>query len=200
MTWTTILFMLLGYLVCNINLAQLIAKKRGVNLRAVGSRNPGASNVFMTVGPWFGVAVAVFDILKAAAVVLAARLLCPDVEYIGYLTGLGCLLGNLFPCFHRFRGGKGFATFVGLTLGVDWLFTVCLIAVVALITIFTGYIVLGTYTSIASYPLYVFFLAGGIVPMLIVLTVSLLIFSKHLENIDRLRDGSEMRLRLFQKR
>ena len=195
-----ILFMILGYLVCNVNLAQWIARRRGVNIRAVGSKNPGASNVFMMVGPWMGVAVALFDILKAAAVVLAARMICPEVECIGYLTGLGCLLGNLFPCFHGFRGGKGFATFVGLTLGMDWMFMLGLVAVVALITIFTGYIVLGTYTAIASYPVYVFFLAGGMVPMLIVLTVSLLIFSKHLENIDRLRDGSEMRLNLWKKR
>jgi len=195
-----ILFMILGYLVCNVNLAQWIARRRGVNIRSVGSRNPGASNVFMTVGPWLGVAVAVFDILKAAAVVMAARWLCPQMEYIGYLTGLGCLLGNLFPCFHGFRGGKGFATFVGLTLGMDWMFTVGLVVIVALITIFTGYIVLGTYTAIASYPVYVFLLAGGVVPMLIVLTVSLLIFSKHLENIDRLRDGSEMRLNLLRRK
>ena len=66
--------------------------------------------------------------------------------------------------------------------------------------VMTGYIVLGTYTAIASYPVYVFLLAGGVVPMLIVLTVSLLIFSKHLENIDRLRDGSEMRLNLLRRK
>lgn len=197
MIWKYILCAVLGYLLCNINVALLVTRTSKVDLRREGSNNPGASNVFMKVGPLKGVLVAVLDILKTAAAVFLARLVFPEAEYIGYVTGLACVVGNIFPCFLRFRGGKGFATFVGMTLGMNWQFFFALVVIVGLITLFLGYIVVGTYLSIAAYPVYVFLVNGAYIPAAITLVASLVILYRHYENIGRLRNGTEMRLDLL---
>lgn len=200
MYWSYLLCAVLGYLLCNINVAVLLGKWKGVDIRAVGTNNPGASNVFLSLGPAMGVLVGALDILKTAAAVVIAKLVFPDALYIGYVTGVACILGNLFPCFHGFRGGKGFATFVGMTLGMHWQFFLGLVVVVALITLFSGYIVFGTLLSITAYPVYVFFMDGAWIPVMIIAVASLAMLYRHRENFMRLREMKEMKLDLFHRK
>src|SRR5438094_3986576 len=98
---------------------------RGVDVRTLGSRNLGATNVYRTLGPGLGIATLALDALKGAVPVwLAPRLpgwpangpLGP--EWPPILAGLGAIAGHVWSRFARFRGGKGVANTAGVLLAL----------------------------------------------------------------------------------
>ena len=103
-----------GYLVGALSPATTLAARRGVDLRGVGSGNPGATNVSRALGPRLGVLVAVLDVLKG--LVPAAAFGAVD-HRAGLLAGVAAVLGHVTSPFLRGRGGKGVATAGGAVLG-----------------------------------------------------------------------------------
>lgn len=103
-----------GYLVGALSPATLAARRRGVDLRGIGSGNPGAANVGRALGRRTGVVVAVLDVLKGA--VLAAAFGAVD-HRAGLLAGFAAVLGHVTSPLLRGRGGKGVATAAGAVLG-----------------------------------------------------------------------------------
>jgi glycerol-3-phosphate acyltransferase PlsY len=105
----------LGYLSGSIPYAVVVARWRGVDIRAVGSKNPGAHNVMVHVGRWWGRLVAILDLLKGALPALVARLAGLgdwDVVWVG----VAAVVGHITSPFLGFRGGKGLSTAFGLML------------------------------------------------------------------------------------
>ena len=131
---------------------------------------------------------------KILAVVLAKHFF-PDLELVGFLAGVASVLGHIYPFYLKFKGGKGFASYMGMTLALNWRFALILIVVVALITLVTDYIVLGTFTTIISVPAYMGLANQSLLLTLILLLGTVLIFYKHRENIVRLKNGTEIGLR-----
>lgn len=84
--------------------------------RGYGSGNPGATNVYRQAGIGWAVAVLLLDVGRAIAVAMVAKAMLTawQVPWIG----LGLILGNRFPCFHGFRGGKGVANYLGFSAAV----------------------------------------------------------------------------------
>ena len=84
--------------------------------RRHGSGNPGATNVYRQAGLGWAAAVLLLDVGRAVSVALVAQSLLPiwQVTWVG----LGLILGNRFPCFHGFKGGKGVANYLGFTLAI----------------------------------------------------------------------------------
>ena len=111
---------LLGYLLGCSNLAYFISLARKYDIRRSGTGNLGASNATVLFGWKAGVAVAVHDAGKALLAVLLTKLLFPDLEYAGAAAGVAAVLGHNFPFYLNFKGGKGTASFVGLTLYIRW--------------------------------------------------------------------------------
>jgi glycerol-3-phosphate acyltransferase PlsY len=115
-----------GYLVGALSPATLAARRGGVDLRGVGSGNPGASNVGRALGRRTGIAVAVLDVLKG---------LLPAVGFgvadhsAGLLAGFAAVLGHVTSPFLRGRGGKGVATTAGAVLGSQPLWAPVLVLV-----------------------------------------------------------------------
>lgn len=111
-----------GYLVGSILTADLAAKSaRGlraseVDLRAVGSGNPGAANAMANLGTGWGVAVLAGDIAKGAAAGAGGRWIAGDNG--GYAAATAAVAGHCFPLWSGFRGGKGVATSAGTTFSV----------------------------------------------------------------------------------
>lgn len=103
-----------GYLVGALSPATLAARRGGVDLRGIGSGNPGATNVGRALGRRTGVVVAVLDVVKGA--VPAAAFGAAD-HRAGLLAGLAAVLGHVSSPFLRGRGGKGAATAAGAVLG-----------------------------------------------------------------------------------
>jgi acyl phosphate:glycerol-3-phosphate acyltransferase len=96
------------YLIGTFPSASLVAKANGIDIRTVGSGNPGASNVTRVLGWRRGVWVFVLDAAKGA---LAAGIgLAIDGRPAGYALGGAAVVGHVFPAWQRFRGGKGVAT------------------------------------------------------------------------------------------
>lgn len=187
---------LLGYALGSLNPAYFLARRRGFDIRSTGSRNAGASNALVTMGAGSAVAVGAFDMAKACGAALLAGLLFPALPGAAAVAGAAAVLGHIFPFYMNFRGGKGFAPFLGLTLAMDWRFFLGLLAAVVLITLITDYVVLGTFTAIVSTPAYLgFFARMGWTAVCAVGLASLVIFVKHFVNIKRLLTGQEIGLR-----
>jgi glycerol-3-phosphate acyltransferase PlsY len=121
-----VLAALVGYLVGAVSPATLIARRAGIDLRGVGSGNPGASNAGRALGRRTGIAVAVLDVLKGW--VPAASFAVLD-HRAGLVAGIAAVLGHVTSPFLRGRGGKGVATALGAVLGVHPLWAVIVLVV-----------------------------------------------------------------------
>ena len=183
-----------GYLLGCVNAAYLVGKSKGFDIRKKGSNNPGASNAAITMGFKVGVLVALWDILKAAIVVFVAKMIFPDDVLIGTVAGVGCVLGHMFPVFMGFKGGKGFASFMGMMLTSNWKAFLIIGIIAVIITVITDYIALATLTTVIIYPLYIIFSTGEYLIPLVIAVASLAMVFKHLINIKRILEGSEIGL------
>ena len=106
--------LLTGYLVGALSPATLLASRRGIDLRAVGSGNPGATNTARALGPRAGAVVALLDVLKGLLPSLGFGVLD---HRAGLLAGVAAVLGHVTSPLLRGRGGKGVATAAGAILG-----------------------------------------------------------------------------------
>jgi len=179
----------------------VMGRLRGVNLRAAGSGNIGATNALRTQGTGFALCVLAIDAGKGAlAVLLLPRLLLladqPILPALPFACGAAAVLGHCFSPWHRFNGGKGVATLAGVFLALlpaafGWMFsgfvlTVLLTGVVSLATLFGGLIAL---LYVACFSAWGVFSAAGVFVSLMVL----LVLVTHRDNWQRLRNGCESR-------
>jgi len=176
-------------------MAYYIAKLKRIDMRGHGSGNLGASNAAIVLGWGPGIAVGIHDIGKAALAVLLAELLFPRLEYAGTAAGVACVLGHIFPFWLKFKGGKGFAPYLGMALALNWKMALVVMAAVLLITLVTDYLVLGTFTTIVTVPIWLGLANKSVVLALILLVATAAVLYKHRENIKRLRNGTEIGLR-----
>ena len=121
-----ILAAVVGYLVGSVSPATLVARARGVDLRSIGSGNPGASNAGRALGRRTGVVVAVLDVAKGA--VPAACFAAAVDHRAGLVAGLAAVVGHVSSPFLKGRGGKGAATAAGAVLGSHPLWVLVVIA------------------------------------------------------------------------
>lgn len=182
---TYFIIILIGYLIGTSNMATYLAALKKVDLRAGGSGNPGASNAMILMGWKAGILVGLHDIGKAAAAVLLARYLFPETVLAGVVAGVACVFGHMFPFYLRFRGGKGFASYLGMTLALHWKFALVLMLAVVIITLVTDYIVLGTMTTVISLPIYCA-ITQNLLAALILSAASLVIIYRHHDNLVRI--------------
>lgn len=177
------------------NMAFYLSKLHKVDFRSGGSGNLGASNATILMGWKAGILVAIHDAGKALLAVLLANLFFPALPNVGAVAGIAAVLGHIFPAPLKFRGGKGFASYVGMTLALNWKFALVVLGIVVLVTVITDYIVVGTTTTVLMVPSYLgwahhsFLLAG------ILLIGTLVILYKHRENYVRMANGTEIGLR-----
>jgi glycerol-3-phosphate acyltransferase PlsY len=107
-----LLAVIAAYLMGSIPFAQLLSKRRGVDLRRVGSGNVGATNVLRTLGVRPAVLAMMLDAVKGTVAVLIAQRLTSSVA-APVIAGLASMIGHVYPIWLRFRGGKGVATAAG---------------------------------------------------------------------------------------
>ncbi len=207
----TIAILIGAYLVGAIPFGFLIGKARGVDVRTVGSKNIGATNVFRTVGKKWGLLAFALDFLKGLLPVLfVSRLAASSASLPAWLplaTGLAAVVGHMLTPYMRFRGGKGVATAFGMLVAlVPWLVLAAFL-VFAVVFALSHYISLGSCTAAA-------FLVFGVwlpfvapidcpvfprdLPQAVVITLlALFVIFKHRANIRRIIRGEENRITLF---
>lgn len=184
----------MGYFLGTSSMALYLSKLQKVNLRAGGSGNLGASNTVQLMGWKAGVLVALHDIGKAVLAVLLARMLFAELPYVEAVAGVASVLGHIFPFYLKFKGGKGFASYFGMTLALNWKLGVALFFIVLAVTFLTDYIVVGTVTTTLSVPAYLGVTGRDWVLPCILLVASAVIWYKHRENFVRILNGTEIGL------
>ena len=111
-----VLAILLGYFIGSVPFALVLGRLRGVDVRTVGTANPGAANLFRRVSRPLGVVAAALDGAKGALAVLVGNWLGLS-DGANLVPGAAAVVGHWYPLFFRFRGGEGLATAVGVGLG-----------------------------------------------------------------------------------
>ena len=184
---------LVGYLLGNISPAFFFGKTKGYDIREEGSRNVGATNVFLLVGKHAFFMTALLDILKAFASWKICQLLFPDLVTAGPLAGSACIIGHLYPVFLRFKGGKGLASMGGVVLAWSWKWFLILLAAAIVIAFTTRYVCLVAPTMSLVFPACFHWQTHLLMSTVILLVPAIPIFYKHRENFVRIREGKEMR-------
>lgn len=202
-----------GYLLGSIPTGYLVARTRGIDIRTVGSKNMGATNVFRTLGKGPGIFVLLIDALKGfAAVTLIINFfpclnqLLPQIFPLeagvdlpirfgyGIVAGLAAVLGHNYTCWLQFKGGKGIATTAGVFLalapaGVGIAIAVWVIAFAA-----TRYVSIASILAALVLPGAVWFTQPNMTVRGIAIILALLAVYKHKANIQRLKNGTENRI------
>lgn len=133
----------LAYLIGSLDFAVIVARLKGEDIYALGSGNPGASNALRSLGKKAGVLVLLGDLLKGVAAAAVGATLGGSAE-TAVAAGLAAVLGHCYPVFHRFRGGKGAATFAGVLLWVaPW-------AGLGMVLVFAGVVGFSRIASVGS--------------------------------------------------
>jgi glycerol-3-phosphate acyltransferase PlsY len=116
MVFSVISAIIVSYLLGSIPSAYIVARlKKGIDIRQVGGGNVGALNVYREVGPISGFTVLAADVTKGVLAVYIARWLGLPIIWT-CVAGFAAVVGHNWPCFLRFRGGKGGATIMGVLL------------------------------------------------------------------------------------
>lgn len=194
----TILVGLAAYLVGSIPFAVVASRLFGLaDPRSYGSGNPGATNVLRTGNKAAALVTLLGDFGKGLLAVLVTKVLAPqfglgpsDVA----LAGFAAFFGHLHSAFLGFRGGKGVATAAGVLFGFHfWLGLGALAVWLATAALFRYSSLAALAASIAAPLLAVFLLANGD-QIVAVLSMSMLLFWRHSDNISKLRAGLETKI------
>jgi glycerol-3-phosphate acyltransferase PlsY len=188
-----------GYVVGSLPTGLTVGKiVAGIDVRTVGSRRTGATNVQRSLGTRAALAVFVLDFGKGLLPVLAVRALTGN-DYVAAAAGLAAVVGHVWPVFGDFRGGRGVATAAGmlapLALWALLITTLCMAVVVAL----TRYVSLGSIVAAMLTAVLVAALLGHLVPdadagLAAALLAGSLVLAKHADNLHRLLNGTESKL------
>lgn len=197
MTLTIALALVAAYVLGSIDFAVIVARMHGVDIREVGSRNPGASNVLRSVGKVPAAMVMVGDTMKgfvgAAMGTIAAGSLDPQIEW-AFLAGLMAVVGHCYPVFHRFRGGKGVATGLGVLLWTVWLVGVVVVLGWAFLAKLTKTASISSLIGMGvAIPLAIWSGVSGM-SLVWLIAVFVLVVWRHRGNIQRVFTGSEQKV------
>lgn len=189
--------LLIGYGLGSISPAAVVAKLKDTDLRDQGTKNMGGSNIMLVIGRSWGILVMLLDILKGFLSTRIARWLFPQTAAAQLVAGLGAVLGHVFPCTMRFRGGKGLAAFGGLVLAYDPVIFLILLSVGLFLMFLTNTSVAMPLSAGTLFPILVALKTGDFWQFLIAAAVSLLIVVKHWSNLEKARSGKDLDIRRF---
>ena len=200
-----------SYFLGGINFSIIISKFTGnkKDIRSMGSQNAGFSNVLRSLGVLPAVMTFVGDFLKGVACTLVGKFFITQCDIPSeneflflFLLGLSCCIGHMWPCWFRFKGGKGILTTWSFSLFLDWRIFVSLIAVFLIVLLLFKIISLSSIVSAFVYPLLVFIFTNDLskISHLVSSIVSIfwasLVIIKHRSNIKRLSLGLENKINI----
>ena len=206
---------LLSYFLGSVMGAMVMGRIHGgVDIRTMGSGNAGGTNALRTQGPVFALGVVIIDVGKG--IVGAGLIPLLDLPLVGIdpeisrtwlalCCGAAAVFGHVWPFYHRFRGGKGAATYVGTFVALNPAVIFPMLLVWAWVVMLSGYVGLATMTAAVSVPMWLavtklpdeqgLFIYSAVMAMFIIFW--------HRSNIQRMRDGVENRnerLMLFRRK
>ncbi len=199
-TASGIAIFLISYLIGGINPAYLRSKRMGFDIRNTGTGNAGASNAMLAFGKAVGIRIALADILKAYLTIRLAARLFPTLHLAEELAGSGCMLGHMLPVQLRFRGGKGLACLGGLILAFSPKCFLLILAAEAIPVLLTGYLAVIPMTAAPAFLILYLLQGGDPAGFCLYSGAAAVMEAKHVENLRRIRHGTEISTRWFRDR
>ncbi|MBQ7131467.1 MAG: glycerol-3-phosphate 1-O-acyltransferase PlsY [Oscillospiraceae bacterium] len=208
----------ISYLMGGLNSAIISVKLlEGEDIRKHGSGNAGLTNTLRCFGKVPAICTLVGDLLKGVIAVLISKyvvlaLILPELEFtafIGYFSGIFCILGHIFPIYYGFKGGKGVLVSSSILLVVDPVCFCIIIPFFILMVILTKYVSVSSMTAAAVYPFLTFALQyfaynwefnHALTDALLVVVTSIILIYMHKENIQRLKNGTENKFSVKSKK
>lgn len=189
-----LLLALFSYLLGAVPTGYLIARKAmGIDIRQHGSGNPGAANVYRTVGKWAGITTFLIDGLKGFIPVSLALHVFPGEYWQAILCGTIAILGHMWTIYLKFRGGKGVATSAGVFAALLPIPTALAFASFVICVALWGRISIGSIVACLVLPIASFFIGNHSMSVNVMATaIGLLVIYKHVPNIKRLLAKKEL--------
>ena len=194
---------LLAYLLGSVPFGLLVARARGVDIRAVGSRNIGATNVFRCVGKPWGILTFVLDFLKGlvgASLIpcLASRLIAEEgtsAPTLALVGGAAAVIGHTWPLFAGFKGGKGVATGFGMLVAITPAAVGIAFGAWLVVMAVSRYVSLSSVTAAAVLIALVWIprFCGHLPSSVVITVIAAVVIIRHRSNISRLIKGTEAR-------
>ena len=187
------LALLLSFFIGAIPFGVLIGRARGVDVRASGSGNIGATNVWRVLGPKAGSAAFVLDVLKGVAGPLIGRWL--NVGEVGIaMCGIFAVLGHTFSPFLGFKGGKGISTSLGALFGLLPVVGLIAFAFWGVILAISRMVGLASVGACIVLPILAWTLPHSTPAAIVATLMGILAFIKHIPNVRRIMAGREPKI------
>jgi glycerol-3-phosphate acyltransferase PlsY len=190
----TSIIILLSYLTGSIPFGLLLTKlflKK--DIRKIGSGNIGATNALRTGNKFIGYGTLILDISKAAIPILYIKFNYPD--YI-FISSLSVFLGHVFPFWIKFKGGKGVAVYVGILFCINYQLGLFFIGVWFLIFLISKFSSLSSILASLAVTIFNYLIFNG-ESYYFYITLFILIFYTHRENIKRLINNTENKTKIY---
>ena len=190
-TITMIGLLLFAYLIGSLSSAILLSKLMGfTDPRTDGSNNPGATNVLRIAGKKAAFITLAGDCLKGLIPVLLAHWLVDD-GFVVALTGFSAFLGHCFPLYFGFKGGKGVATAIAVSVGFEWMIGVIIIAIWLLFARVFKISSLAAIIAFTTLPVLIYWREASAMTTAVFTMMSIILIWRHKSNIQRLLQGDE---------
>ena len=198
MLTNNVILIIIFYLIGSLPFALILTKLSGFgDIRNIGSGNVGATNVLRTGNKSLALIVLFLDIIKGFVPFLILQLYFDDLSLLNKI--LVChfsIIGHIFPIWLKFKGGKGVATYIGFLLGINLYIGFSFLMVWMVIAFISKYSSFASLTAILVAPIYFIFINFNLYIGIFFIYLSLIIYLKHTENIKRLLNKTESKIKL----
>ena len=167
------------------------------DIRKIGSGNVGATNVLRTGNKYLAFIVLCLDVLKGLLPFIILNLYFDELDML--LAVLLChftILGHIFPIWLKFKGGKGVATYIGFLFGLNIILGISFLIIWMVIALISRYSSLSSLITSLIAPIYFFFINPNYYIGFFLFYLFLIIMLKHSENMKRLLNGDENKIKL----
>lgn len=206
-----VLIAVISYLLGSLNFGVIISRRlKNDDVRNHGSGNAGSTNMLRNYGKGIAALTIVGDMLKVVVAILISSAIISyvpntlefvegrlDIDtdmLIKSFSGFFCVLGHIFPCFFKFKGGKGVATSGGMVFVVDWRIALILLAVFILVVLITKYVSLGSIVMALLYPVFIFIFHKSLILTGISVIFTIIVVTAHRGNIKKLINHTESKI------
>ena len=203
------ILVIFAYLIGSIPTSVWISKYVfNIDIRNYGSGNAGATNTFRVLGSKWGSFVMLVDVSKG---ILATSLYILIPFYLSHelartnfmiILGLTAVVGHIFPIWAEFKGGKGVATLLGMTIAIQPMVALLCLMVFAFTLIITRFVSLSSMLAGVAFMVLILFIFNEreTIYRLFAIIVALMVIITHQKNIGRLLKGTENKVPLFKNR
>lgn len=196
---TNLILIILFYFLGSLPFGYLLTKIFGFgDIRNIGSGNVGATNVLRTGNKYLAFIVLFLDVIKGMVPFIIINLYFSDMELINtiFLCHFA-IIGHIFPIWLKFKGGKGVATYIGFLFGMNLYIGLFFLLIWLFVSFVSRYSSLSSILGSLFVPIFIIFFNSNFYIIIFLSYLSLIIILKHKENVRRLLNKTENKIKLF---